>query len=286
VHTRSTVSADTRDVDEEGTPWMTALLRHLRSNAVAYLALFVALSAGTALAASKVRTNDIANDAVTSKKIKNGQIKAADLGKGIPYYGDPPVVGETASNSEDKTLFVQCEKGKVPVTGSAWIEGAPGYVALSESRQASPPADPKIGWVASAIEVNGGTAEDWTLKVGLACAKVKGPASRKILVKLDEYKLKPDVASVRAGAVRIKAKNVGDGEHELVVASSDLKPGRLPTAGGDVDEDAIDVIGEVPEMPPGKTGATTLDLAPGKYVMFCNVPGHYAAGMYGRLNVK
>ena len=46
------------------------------------------------------------------------------------------------------------------------------------------------------------------------------------------------------------------------------------------------MIGEIPEMPPGRTGATTLDLEPGKYVMFCNVSGHYAAGMYGRLNVK
>ncbi len=266
---------------------MTALLRHLRGNAVAYLALFVALSAGTALAASKVRTKDIANDAVTSKKIKDGQVKAEDLGKGIPYEVGPQVSGESASNSEDKTLFVKCSKGKTPVTGSAWIEGAPGSVALSESRQASPPDYPGDGWVASAIEVNGGTAEDWTLNVGLVCARVDEPLSDRLRVKLDEYKLKPDIASVKAGAVRIQADNVGDGEHELVVAASDLKPAKLPTTGdGDVDEDALDVIGEIPEMPPGKTGTTTLDLPPGKYVMFCNVPGHYVAGMSGRLNVN
>ncbi len=266
---------------------MTALLRHLRGNAVAYLALFVVLSAGTAFAASKVRTKNIANDAVTSKKIKNGQVKAEDLGKGIPYDSGAPVGGESTSNSEDKTLFVKCDKGKVPVTGSAWTEGAPGFVALSESRQASPPADPKSGWVASAIEVNGGTAEDWTLKVGLVCARVNEPVSDRLLIKLDDFKLKPDLASVKAGAVRFKAKNVGDGEHELVIAASDLKPRKLPTtADGDVDEDALDVTGEIPEMPPGKTGTTKLDLVPGKYVMFCNVPGHYAAGMYGRLNVK
>ena len=72
---------------------MTALLRHLRGNAVAYLALFVALSAGTAFAASKVTTKDIANDAVTSKKIKNGQVKAEDLGKGIPYDSSPRLAG-------------------------------------------------------------------------------------------------------------------------------------------------------------------------------------------------
>lgn len=154
---------------------MTALFRHLKGNGVAYLALFIALSAGTAFAASKVKTNDIADNAVTSPKIKNGQVKAGDLGKGIPYDSGPPVGGESPSNSENKTLFVKCDEGKNPVTGGAWIEGGKGFVALTESRAAFPPGYPKIGWVASAIEVNGGTAEDWTLKVGpVVCAKVKG----------------------------------------------------------------------------------------------------------------
>jgi hypothetical protein len=154
---------------------MTALLQHLRGNAVAYLALFVALSAGTAFAASKVKTNDIASDAVTSPKIKNGQVKAADLGKGIPYDSGPPVGETSPSNSENKTLFVACDKGKVAVTGGASIEGGEGYVALTANTVAQPPLYPKVGWVASAIEVNGGTTEDWTLQVGpLICAKVKG----------------------------------------------------------------------------------------------------------------
>lgn len=92
------------------------------------------------------------------------------------------------------------------------------------------------------------------------------------MIKLAEFKLSP---------------NVGDIERELVVAASDLKPGKLPTSdGSDVDEDSLDVIGEVSERPPGKTGTTTLDLEPGRHVMFSNVPGHYAAGMYGSLTVK
>ena len=93
-------------------------------------------------------TKDIANDAVTSKKIKDGQVKAGDLGKGIPYDSGPPVGGESASNSQDKTLFVECDKGKTPVTGGAFIEGGEGYVALTESharpfRPATPRSD---GW--------------------------------------------------------------------------------------------------------------------------------------------
>ena len=58
--------------------------QHLRRNAVAYLALAVALGTGTAYAAPKiangsVTTKKIATNAVTSSKIKNGAVKAIDI---------------------------------------------------------------------------------------------------------------------------------------------------------------------------------------------------------------
>jgi uncharacterized cupredoxin-like copper-binding protein len=104
---------------------------------------------------------------------------------------------------------------------------------------------------------------------------------------LDEFKISPKAAEAKAGTVRIKAKNTGDGEHELVVARTKRKPGKLPTSkNGDVKEGRINVIGEISELPPGEAGKTRLHLKSGKYVMFCNVPGHYAQGMYGKLTVK
>jgi hypothetical protein len=161
---------------------MSALLRHLRAHAIAYLALLVALSAGTAYAASKIKTKDIANSAVTSKKIKDGQVKPKDLTKGVYYDSGPPVGVDSSLTSSDKTVFTACpKKDQVPVTGGAFVTGADisenpvaGKVALSESRAAFPPAYPDVGWVASAIEVNGGTAESWVLHVNLVCAKVSG----------------------------------------------------------------------------------------------------------------
>jgi uncharacterized cupredoxin-like copper-binding protein len=36
----------------------------------------------------------------------------------------------------------------------------------------------------------------------------------------------------------------------------------------------------VQEMRPGQSGRVTLRLKPGKYELFCNVPGHYAAGQH------
>ena len=112
-------------------------------------------------------------------------------------------------------------------------------------------------------------------------------SSDQLKFELDEYKISPKAAEAKAGTVRIKAKNIGDGEHELVVARTKRKPGELPTSkNGDVKEGAINVIGEISELPPGEAGKIKLQLKSGKYVMFCNVPGHYAQGMYGSLKAK
>ena len=51
------------------------VLGHVRGNAIAYLALFVALG-GTAYSASEIGKNDVG-----SRQIKNGQVKAKDLAK-------------------------------------------------------------------------------------------------------------------------------------------------------------------------------------------------------------
>jgi CxxC motif-containing protein len=53
-------------------------LAHIRANVIAYLALFVALGAGGAWAADKITSKDIAKNAVRSKHIKDGQVKAKD----------------------------------------------------------------------------------------------------------------------------------------------------------------------------------------------------------------
>lgn len=106
-------------------------------------------------------------------------------------------------------------------------------------------------------------------------------------VAMNEYAYVPPAAKTTAGPVNVSAPNDGALPHELVIAKTNADPSKLPTTSdGSVDEDALDVPGEVPEVGAGETGTATIDLKPGKYVMFCNIPGHYAAGMYGTLTVK
>ncbi len=62
---------------------MTKLLNHVKHNAVAYLALFVALGgtsyAAVNLPAGSVGSKQLRNGAVTNKKLAKGSVGAADL---------------------------------------------------------------------------------------------------------------------------------------------------------------------------------------------------------------
>jgi hypothetical protein len=57
-------------------------LRHLRRNAVAYVALIAAIGTGAAYAADKITSRQIAKNAIKAKHIKNGQVGTADVADG------------------------------------------------------------------------------------------------------------------------------------------------------------------------------------------------------------
>ena len=101
---------------------------------------------------------------------------------------------------------------------------------------------------------------------------------------------------VLAGLVSLVAVNSGSRTHELLV---------LPlSAGATVGARTVRTDGTVPELgslgeasrtcgagsgdgiSAGSAGWVTLILAPGRYELLCNLPGHYAAGMYRELDVR
>ena len=109
-------------------------------------------------------------------------------------------------------------------------------------------------------------------------------------IKMGEFYFDPKNATAKAGPTTIEAPNEGKTEHELVLFKSDMNPAKLPTeANGEVSEEKMDEVaeeaGEIPDVEAGDTKSEEFNLTPGKYVMFCNLPGHYAAGMYGTLTV-
>ncbi len=118
-----------------------------------------------------------------------------------------------------------------------------------------------------------------------------GSQGKVLEIRMDDYSFSPSDATATAGKVTISAPNDGQVEHELVLAKTDTNPADLPTtADGEVDEAKLEAkgedAGEIADVAPQDTKQGTFKLTPGKYVMFCNLPGHYAQGMYGSLVVK
>jgi uncharacterized cupredoxin-like copper-binding protein len=85
---------------------------------------------------------------------------------------------------------------------------------------------------------------------------------------------------VAPGEVRISIENKGPDAHEFIVVRSDGKPLPLRKDGMTVDEDAVEnriVAALEPELPGSREVDATL--APGRYVMICNMSGHLMGGM-------
>ena len=111
----------------------------------------------------------------------------------------------------------------------------------------------------------------------------------KLTITMTEFAFTPKDAAAPAGAITITAPNNGKVTHELVLIRTDLATSALPLKGTDVDEAAFPesvLPGEIPDVGPGQTKNVTVTLPAGRYIMLCNVEGHYKAGMVGTLTVQ
>lgn len=93
--------------------------------------------------------------------------------------------------------------------------------------------------------------------------------------------------SVKPGRITLDVRNAADNnmKHELVVLKTNLADNALPVRKGQVLESRLRNIGEVEDIAPGKSKRVSFKLAPGHYVLICNKPGHYEAGMHTALVV-
>ncbi|HEX3300956.1 MAG TPA: sulfocyanin-like copper-binding protein [Actinomycetota bacterium] len=92
--------------------------------------------------------------------------------------------------------------------------------------------------------------------------------------------------SAPAGSVTFNIANQGPSTHEFVIVQTDDAPDALPTKDGEVDEDKLTVVDEQEDIAPSTTATLTSNLDAGSYVIICNIPGHYEAGMRAGLTVS
>jgi uncharacterized cupredoxin-like copper-binding protein len=119
-----------------------------------------------------------------------------------------------------------------------------------------------------------------------ACAPASDniPADVDVAVHMQDYRVILSVATVKAGTVRFGVKNEGGMEHSFDLIKTDLPFDQLPTADAQAKEDGL--VKQVKSLPVGKVSVVSADLVAGKYVIICNVAGHYQLGMRAALTVQ
>jgi uncharacterized cupredoxin-like copper-binding protein len=97
-----------------------------------------------------------------------------------------------------------------------------------------------------------------------------------------------DVSRVKAGKIDFEVTNDSKSMvHEMLVVKVKTFKEALPYNDNQarIIEDKTNDFGEVSELEPGQSGSLTLNLKPGKYMLVCNIPGHYKSHMYTDLLV-
>jgi uncharacterized cupredoxin-like copper-binding protein len=105
---------------------------------------------------------------------------------------------------------------------------------------------------------------------------------------MESMRMELSTNEIRTGKVTFNVTNTSQNlVHEFIVAKSDKPIELLPHDEGEneLKEDAIEVVNEIEDIDPGKSGALTINLEPGRYVLLCNNAGHFKAGMFNHLMV-
>jgi uncharacterized cupredoxin-like copper-binding protein len=125
--------------------------------------------------------------------------------------------------------------------------------------------------------------------ISLAACSSSGrtPRVAKTVVRVDEkdFRIVVRPKRVPAGDVQLVLRNKGPVTHELIVVRGPKSPLPLRTDGLTIDEDVLPETGAIEGVGPGSVRRLRLNLSPGRYQLFCNMAGHFLAGMHAELVV-
>lgn len=114
-------------------------------------------------------------------------------------------------------------------------------------------------------------------------ASTQAPA-RTVHVTLSDFKVASSDSFAKPGKVTFEITNRSATKHELVVLRTG-KPAADLTHQSGARASESGHVGEVGDVPPGRTERLALRLPPGHYSLICNFPGHYMGGMHADLRV-
>ena len=92
------------------------------------------------------------------------------------------------------------------------------------------------------------------------------PKPQTVAVTESEFKISLPSTQLKAGEVTFDVKNAGKIQHDLIVTGNGLRAG-------------------TPRFNGGQSETLKVTLKPGKYELFCSVPGHKQLGMDAKITV-
>ena len=101
-----------------------------------------------------------------------------------------------------------------------------------------------------------------------------------------DYAVSPSTAELAAGETKIGIRNRGSQPHDLILIRTDLPPDKLPYDASRAKAREDGTVGKTAELRAGASSLMTVNLEPGRYLLICNVAGHYSLGMRTALTVK
>ncbi|MGE3856458.1 MAG: plastocyanin/azurin family copper-binding protein [Dehalococcoidia bacterium] len=113
-----------------------------------------------------------------------------------------------------------------------------------------------------------------------------GGAPEGVAVALEDWVVRPHTPTAAPGSVTFVPMNRGNMPHQFIVIRTDVPPAELPRAGQTVSLNVLEVVGRLDAIPQGESGRLEVTLERGEYVLICNLPAHYAAGMYAGITVN
>jgi hypothetical protein len=125
------------------------MLRHLRSNAIAYLALFVALGGTGAYAAATITGKDVVDNSLTSRDV------VGLTGKDIVESKLGQVPSSTELNGVSWRFYPTITCGKRPAAGETTVLCQPGAAEITNINYQSSGGDGAIAEIGPDLDING-----------------------------------------------------------------------------------------------------------------------------------
>jgi uncharacterized cupredoxin-like copper-binding protein len=129
----------------------------------------------------------------------------------------------------------------------------------------------------------------WAGATGAGCRPTAhgSVADQRISVTVRDFSLRLSRSEAHAGRAVFDVRNIGPTHHEVIVVRADGHDLPFRRDGLTLDEDAMAhrEAGGVEPMAAHASEPLTVTLRPGRYVVFCNMSGHYLAGMHADLEV-